>query len=172
MVGRVTIGAKTMTTPSPVVAEAKGCTSCVVVCRVEGGMMAVKVITLPWPDKALHSNARTHHMAKARATKTARNLAWAKAMEAPRIGNIPNATIFVECYPPTLRGDVHNIPTALKAYIDGIADAMGCDDRDFKVDYPSVWAGSGKPGKVVFRVVPPVVAVPVVGQVIGDKVVM
>ena len=42
----------------------------------------------------------------------------------------------------------------LKAYIDGIADAMGCDDRCFKVDYPCVFAGTKKGGEVVFRVSP------------------
>jgi len=114
--------------------------------------MTDKTLTLPWPAEALHSNSRAHWAVKARATKDARNHAWAVAMEAPRIETMPDALIFVECYPPTLRGDPHNIPIALKPYLDGIADAMGCDDRAFRVDYPTVWAGSGKPGKVVFRI--------------------
>lgn len=112
----------------------------------------LKVITLPWPDKTLHSNSRAHHMAKHRATKSARNHAWAVAMEAPAINCDPNATIFVEYYPQTFRGDIHNVPSSLKAYIDGIADAMGCDDKGFKVDYPTQWAGKSNPPKVVFRV--------------------
>ena len=40
----------------------------------------------------------------------------------------------------------------MKAYIDGIADAMGCDDKGFKVDFPSVFAGTKKIGEVVFRI--------------------
>lgn len=127
--------------------------------------MAEKVIALPWPDKALRSNARVHWAAKARATKDARNLAWAVAMERPAIQTMPDAHIFIEYYPETYRGDIHNVPSSLKAYIDGIADAMGCDDRLFKVDYPSVWAGKSKPGKVVFRVVPAWVNVPIVGSI-------
>lgn len=117
--------------------------------------MAEKTITLPWPDKALSSNARVHHMAKHRATKEARGHAWAKAMEAPRIQCMPQATIFIEYYPKTYRGDIHNVASSLKAYLDGIADAMGCDDKDFRVDYPSVWAGKSDPGKIVFRIMPP-----------------
>lgn len=115
----------------------------------------MKEITLPWPAPELRSNSRAHYMAKARATKEARNHAWAVAMEAPRIQKMENARIFVELYPPSKRGDVHNLPSALKAYIDGIADAMGCDDKGFAVDFPTQWAGSGKPGKVVFRIEQP-----------------
>jgi hypothetical protein len=48
----------------------------------------------------------------------------------------------------------------MKAYIDGIADAMGCDDRRFRVDFPSVWAGKTERGEVVFRVCHPISAVP------------
>ena len=115
--------------------------------------MAVKEITLPWPHEKLRSNARVKWPEKARLTKDARNLAWAVSMTAPRLLNVKRATIFVEYYPPTTRGDIHNVPASLKAYIDGIADALGCDDKAFRVDYPTEWAGAGKPGKVVFRVV-------------------
>ena len=130
-----------------------------------------RVITLPWPDKALSSNARVHWAVEAKAKKDARNLAWAVCMESPRIQCEPKATIFIEYYPKTYRGDIHNVPSSLKAYIDGIADAMGCDDKKFKVEYPSVWAGKSNPGKVVFRIVPPVVDVPVVGVAYPDRVV-
>ena len=118
--------------------------------------MRVKEITLPWPAPALRSNERVHWAEKARATKDARNHAWAVAMETPRIECVPDATIFIEYYPPSRREDVHNVPASLKAYIDGIADAMGCDDKGFTVDYPTQWAGVSKPGKVVFRIAPPV----------------
>lgn len=114
--------------------------------------MLIQEITLPWPEKALHSNSRAHWAEKARAVKDARNAAWAVSMQTPRVPCAPKARILIEYYPPTKRGDVHNVPYSLKAYIDGIAEAMGCDDRGFDVDYPRVWAGSGKPGKVVFRI--------------------
>lgn len=127
--------------------------------------MTQKTITLPWPDSALSSNARVNRFARARAVKNARNMAWAVAMETPRIKCMPDAHLFIEYYPKHYRFDIHNVPASLKAYIDGIADAMGCDDKKFNVDYPSVWAGKSDPGKVVFRVVPRIASVPLVGVV-------
>lgn len=125
----------------------------------------IKTITLPWPDKTLSSNARVHWSKRADATKAARNAAWSVSMQSPRIGKHPDADLFIEYYPKTYRGDVQNVPHMLKAYIDGIADAMGCDDKAFKVHYPPVWAGKSNPGTVVFRIVPALVDVQVRGQI-------
>jgi crossover junction endodeoxyribonuclease RusA len=108
-------------------------------------------ITLPWPAKPLHSNSRAHWADKARVTKAARIAGWVVAT-AMKLPCWPEATILVEYYPPSRRGDPQNVPSSLKAYIDGIADAMGCDDKAFKVDYPRVFAGTRKGGEVVFRV--------------------
>ena len=113
--------------------------------------MARITVTLPWPAKPLHSNARCHWAEKSRATKKARAEACTMAEQAG-VGCWPDATILIEYYPPTRRGDPQNVPTSLKAYIDGIADAMGCDDRAFKVDFPSVFAGTRKPADVVFHI--------------------
>lgn len=108
-------------------------------------------IALPWPAKALHSNARCHWAVKARATKQARRDAAivAKAADVPCW---PKATILIEYYPPSRRGDPQNVPASLKAYLDGIADAMHCDDKGFRVDFPSVFAGTKKGGEVIFRI--------------------
>jgi crossover junction endodeoxyribonuclease RusA len=108
-------------------------------------------IKLPWPDKALHSNSRAHWSIKARCTKLARQTAWFEAQYA-NLPCWPEAEILIEYYPPSLRGDPQNVPSSLKAYIDGIADAMGADDRCFKVDYPTMFAGTKKGGEVIFRV--------------------
>ena len=125
----------------------------------------IKIVTLPWPHKDIRSNSRAHKFAKARKIKDARKAAWALSMEAPKVGKHPQAIIFVEYYPTSYREDIHNVPTGLKAYIDGIADAMGCDDKKFKVYYPEVWAGKANPGKVVFRIVPTIINVPVIGEI-------
>lgn len=106
---------------------------------------------LPWPARALHSNARSHWAAKHRATHAARQYAKVIAKQA-KIGCWPTATILIEYYPPSRRGDPQNVPSSLKAYIDGIADAMGCDDRHFKVDFPREFAGTKKGGEVIFKV--------------------
>lgn len=108
-------------------------------------------VTLPWPDKALQSNSKAHHMVKYRANTKARYAAFYAGKEA-KLPCWPDATILIEYYPPSFRGDIHNVPSSLKAQIDGIADAMGCDDKGFVVDYPTVWAGKVKGGKVVYRI--------------------
>lgn len=110
-------------------------------------------IRLPWPARELHSNSRAHWAQKMRATQKARHEAGIVA-KAAGVECWPTATIFIEYYPPTRRGDPQNVPTSLKAYIDGIADAMGCDDREFRVDYPRQFAGTKKGGEVVFRIMP------------------
>lgn len=108
-------------------------------------------ITLPWPAEALQSNSRKGRWGKARSTKKARGDAMIMALSS-RVCHWPNAVIRIEYYPPSRRGDPQNVPAALKAYIDGIADAMGCDDRKFRVQYPDQFAGTRKPGDVVFYV--------------------
>lgn len=112
----------------------------------------MKEITVPWPSAELSSNSRAHWARKSRATSIARQYAKAVCLATPRIECSPDATIFVEYYPPNFRRDRHNIPAMLKPYIDGIADAMGCDDSRFNVDFPNQWAGQNIPGKVVFRI--------------------
>jgi len=42
---------------------------------------------------------------------------------------------------------------------------MGCDDKAFRVDFPSVWAGKSNPGKVVFRVMRQDVGIPFRGEI-------
>lgn len=128
-------------------------------------MSIARVIELPWPSKLLTPHAKGHWRPKAEATKLARALAKAVAMEKPRIQADSDALIFVEYWPKAYRGDVHNMHGRMKAYIDGIADAMGCDDKGFRVDFPSVWAGRDPVGKVVFRVMPALVDVPLRGVI-------
>ena len=82
-------------------------------------MSLIKEITLPWPAPELRSNARCHWAKKARMTADARAHACAVSMSRPRIACLPDAQIFIEYYPPTKRGDIHNVPSSLKAYIDG-----------------------------------------------------
>ena len=110
-------------------------------------------IKLPWPAKALSSNARVHWSEKARATAKARHEA-AMVAKSAGVGCWPDADILIEYWPPSRRGDVSNVASSLKSLIDGIADAMGCDDRKFRVDFPSMYAGTKPGGEVVFRIYP------------------
>lgn len=109
------------------------------------------VIKLPWPAKPLHSNSRAPRMAIAGSVKKARGDAHIMAKQAG-VGCWPEASILIEYWPPHRKYDCSNCGSSMKAYIDGIADAMGCNDRQFRVDYPTVFAGTKKGGEVVFRV--------------------
>ena len=128
-------------------------------------MTQIKQITLPWPHKDLRGNSRAHHMAKHRAFQQHKEWARIACLEAPRVQTSPNAHIFFEYYPPSNRGDVDNVHPGTKAYLDGIAAAMGCDDKGFRPDYPNQFAGTKAGGAVVIRIVPPVVNVPFMGTV-------
>lgn len=97
-----------------------------------------RVAVLPWPDKVLSSNARVHWAVKARATKAAREYAWAVTLNAT--GAIkkswPGARLALTFNPPDKRRrDEQNCIISAKALIDGIADALGIDDSKFRISY-------------------------------------
>lgn len=109
-------------------------------------------IELPWPNKLLWPNgSRGSH--RARAGQTARHKDWAwKAAKAAGVvapdGRIPVLATFY----PKPRGpapDKDNCQASLKAYFDGIALAMGVDDRLFD---PRVEIASERLSKVVVSI--------------------
>lgn len=110
----------------------------------------MNAITLPWPDKALSPNARTHFHAKAKIAKVYREQAYwtakASPLAMPREGNI---ALRIEFYPPDARKrDLDNMLASVKSAIDGIADAHAVNDLRF-----GFWIGRNPPvkgGKVVF----------------------
>jgi crossover junction endodeoxyribonuclease RusA len=98
---------------------------------------------LPFPAKVLWPNGRPAHWAeKARAVKSARKAAWAAALAAG-VKALPvggRYGLAVTVYPKTRNAiDADNAVSSLKATIDGIADALGVDDRTF--DTPSISFG-------------------------------
>lgn len=100
--------------------------------------MIIGPIDLPWPDKVLSPNARTHWARKAKATKLARALAGWMVTEAmgPIKPSWERAKLAVEfCPPDRRRRDRDNLIASLKAATDGIADAIGIDDARFIVTY-------------------------------------
>jgi crossover junction endodeoxyribonuclease RusA len=102
-------------------------------------------------------------MAKARVIKAARREACILAQQAAlhRLGAV-SAKLEFEFYPP-LRSratDVHNMPATMKASIDGIADAMGVDDKVFQQPkWPDTLGAKSNPGHVLVRVTPVYAAV-------------
>lgn len=99
-------------------------------------------IVLPWPDARLSPNARVHHQVLAAAKKQARKDGAYATLEAMhgRIGatrahfagdfGIPMRILFV---PPDKRlRDADNALASMKAYLDGIADALAVNDERFR----------------------------------------
>lgn len=100
----------------------------------------IQEVTLPWPAKELSPNARVHWATLARAKKTYRVACFALARQAglfdPGGGNIRVEMTF---YPPTRHArDDDNLIASMKSGLDGVADAMGVNDKRFKIKPPKV----------------------------------
>jgi len=106
--------------------------------RASPGVPAPIHIDLPWPDKALHPNARVHWARRAKAAKSLRTAAAACTLEAGiRRGDwdIPcaiRATVIF--HPPDKRRrDIDGMLSSIKSGIDGIADILGIDDSRWTI---------------------------------------
>lgn len=93
-------------------------------------------LELPWPPKELSG----HHDVHWRVLQPikAKHRSWAeKAMLAHQASVEGKGDIRVSAtfYPPDRRTDRVNMPSRLKPYWDGIADALGCNDRRFLPTY-------------------------------------
>lgn len=115
-------------------------------------MSGLYLLSLPWPDKLLSQNTRAHWTKKSKATKAARTAAWVEAQKR----NVPfmkNARLVFAFFPPdNRRRDSQNMPAMMKAYIDGIAQAMDCDDRGFRCEFPSRFERVVKGGCVLVEI--------------------
>lgn len=114
------------------------------------------LVRLPWPDGRLAGHANGSRWPRIRATKEYRTAAWALAKEQGVKGG-PDSILELTYHPPTGRGgkpDLHNMGHRCKPLIDGIADAMGCDDRRFRVRYPESYAEPVKGGAVLVHISP------------------
>lgn len=113
------------------------------------------MIVLPWPDKKLSPNYRSRsHWPVTAAKKAAREAAHIlttisiplsdkKAIAAGE-GSIPMTVTF---YPPDKRHrDDDNMVGSFKSLRDGIADALGVNDRRFRPHY--IFAEPEKPGRI------------------------
>lgn len=100
---------------------------------VEAG---AKKVTLPWPPAGLNPNARLHWAAKSKQAKAYRMACFALCIEAklnqmalPESGFV---TLDIEFIPPDRRArDLDNMLSSVKNGLDGIADALGVNDRRF-----------------------------------------
>jgi crossover junction endodeoxyribonuclease RusA len=116
------------------------------------------LITLPWPDKGLSPNSRLHWAPKAKLKAAARLAAacltygamyeWLKTKA--HYEGTEKLPVTITFYPPDKRlRDDDNMVGSFKAYRDGIADALGVDDRRFKPHY--YFEDAEKPGRIEVR---------------------
>ena len=115
----------------------------------------LREIVLPWPSRDLHPNARVHWAVKRKAAKRAREGGFLAAVVAGarfaeyRPGRLQ---VWIDGYPPDhRRRDADGLLSALKPALDGIADAMGTDDKWF-VPHPFVRDEVVRGGEVRIRI--------------------
>lgn len=97
-------------------------------------------IVLPWPPRELSPNGRVHWAKKAKAARAYRQACYLLAKQArlvaPATERIPLLVTFLP--PDRRRRDDDNCIGAFKAGRDGLADALGVDDRRFQCTYTVV----------------------------------
>ena len=113
-----------------------------------------RLLRLSWPSKALFQNARVHWAVRKDATKAYRQEAYTTAiLQTMRGERWANARLVFSFHPPDRRHrDCHNMPEAMKAAIDGIADAVGGDDHGFRCEFPTQLSEPTKGGCVMIEV--------------------
>ena len=111
-------------------------------------------VTLPWPPKDLSPNARIHWSRRSKAAKAYRRACHVLTLEAGIRGVdwAGDIHLWIDFYPPDRRHrDDDNMVAAFKAGRDGMADAMGLDDKRFRI-HPFVKSEIG--GRVKIRITP------------------
>lgn len=117
----------------------------------------IKEIILPWFAKELNPNTRCHWSKKAAAVKLARAAAHltciVNGLNANTVAGYDGKLhLWIDYYAKTRNfPDTDNCLSASKAYLDGIADALGVNDRRF-VPHPFVMDETVKGGQVRIRI--------------------
>ena len=96
-------------------------------------------LVFAWPPKVLSPNARVHWSVKSKAAKAYRADCWAITKEAKVIlPDSPKLALWLDFYPPDKRHrDDDNMIAAFKSGRDGMAEALGINDKRFRV-FPMV----------------------------------
>lgn len=93
-------------------------------------------LELPWPPSELSPNARVHWSVKARKAKAYRAAAYLLTTQAGIAAPEGRAVLSLEFVPPDRRArDDDNLVAAFKSARDGIAEALGVDDRQFVTEF-------------------------------------
>lgn len=128
-------------------------------------------IELPWPSADPSPNARINPFAHHTAKRKAKNAAWGltKAIMGPlgiAAGSFIGPTKITYVFHPAIERarDDDNFAGRMKAARDGIALALGVDDKTF-TQQPVVFGPKRKPACVVVTVEPSAVKVPMRGAI-------
>lgn len=130
---------------------------------MSGAKMRIEII-LPWPARELSPNARTHHMAKAKAAKKYRAECTLISRAAKQVNQHQLAELqshiesgavlamWIDFFPPDRRQrDDDNLIASFKNCRDGLADALGINDKRFRM-MPYLQTVTHPGGKVVVRI--------------------
>lgn len=108
-------------------------------------------LTFPWPPRELSPNARVHWGARARAVKRYRSECGWIARTAKAKAPEGHISLKVTFSPPNLKQrDQDNMISSIKALFDGLADALGVNDRQFR---PTYEYSTDRTGKVIVEIV-------------------
>ena len=93
-------------------------------------------VELPFPPATLSGHHNAHWRKLQPVKKKHRQWAFAATLAAkPAVSETGDIRVSVTFYPPDRRGDRTNYPNRMKPYFDGIADALGVNDRRFLPTY-------------------------------------
>lgn len=114
-------------------------------------------IELPWPDKHLNPNARTHWAVKADYKKaeheTAYFIAWKVVIGTGEWMKVDTnySMSLTFCPPDKRRRDLDNIEASCKAAFDGMCAGLGIDDSQI-VETSKRWGEIVKGGAVIVEI--------------------
>lgn len=111
------------------------------------------MIRLPFPPAKLSAAPNGRWQEKRKLTKQHRQ--WAEAATRAAKLTVPSSgdvRLDVRFVPPNNRSDRANFPVRMKPYFDGIADALGVNDRRFVPFF--TYAPAEKPGWVEVTITP------------------
>lgn len=99
--------------------------------------MSLPVLTLGWLNPKLSPNARVCRYELSRHKKAARlEGLWLTRQKKRDFSHCKKIKVLITFFPPDKRArDLDNMIASFKAYQDGIADAIGLDDRHWITSY-------------------------------------
>lgn len=93
-----------------------------------------QIITLPWPPSILSPNKIAHWAQKAKVkAKVKSDCFYIVKSLGLKIDHKDNIPLTIYFYPPTRRKyDIDNLLASCKSSLDGVAEALGVNDRRFR----------------------------------------